>query len=142
MAEAQVFLTRRYMISAMHVLSSPSLSAEENRSLYGKCCNIHGHDYRIEVTVVGVIDPMSGLSCDRDRLDKLVEKVLIEPFHKSNLNKHFKNTTGEALARAFFELLQLRLKPLKIARVRVQETPRNFFTWGDPSLFPDGLLLG
>lgn len=139
------YVTRRYLISCMHTLSSCHLSEEENQRIYGKCYNQHGHDYRIELTVTGLIDEKSGLCCDRDKLDDLVHKVLIHKYDKTDLNLFFKSTSGEDLAREFFELLKRELStqiaPAQVARVRLQETPKNFFTWGDASLFPSNNLL-
>jgi 6-pyruvoyltetrahydropterin/6-carboxytetrahydropterin synthase len=131
-----VFITRRYAISCMHRLYSPDLSAEENVKIYGKCCNVHGHDYRIEVTVRGEVD-VSGLCCDRDYMDDEVRGKFICRFDKTDLNTHFKSTTGEDLARGFYEILKRDLAPLCIVRVRLQETPKNFFVYGEPAAFPE-----
>jgi 6-pyruvoyltetrahydropterin/6-carboxytetrahydropterin synthase len=124
------YLTRRVTFSAMHALGSESLSDEENRSIFGKCFRTHGHDYFLEATVKGFIDKDSGLSCDRDFLEDVLQKEVVDRFNKTHLNDTFGNTTGENLVRAFFDLLSEKLKPLHLVAVRVQETPKNFFIYG------------
>ena len=70
-----ISLTRRYALPAAHVLAHPSLSAKENDRIYGKCANPlgHGHDYGLEVSVSGPIDPLSGRIVDPEVLDAIVE---------------------------------------------------------------------
>ena len=128
--ENKARLTKRVMISAMHELRSEKLSSEENERIFGKCVNLHGHDYWIEVTVEGIIDPDSGLICDRDYFEDQLQKYFVDKFDKTNLNDHFPNTTGEILVEEFFKLLKDKLRPLNIVGVRLQETPKNFFTKG------------
>jgi len=123
-------LTKRVMISAMHELGSPDLSNEENRRIFGKCCNLHGHNYYLEVTVRGPIDDASGLCCDRDFFEDVLQTEIVNRFHGTNLNDHLKSTTGEELAREFFEILEGRLRPLNLIYVRLQETPKNYFVYG------------
>ena len=62
----KVYLTRRYRFSASHRLHNGALSSEENAALYGKCNNPygHGHNYAVEVTVVGPVDPQTGMVID------------------------------------------------------------------------------
>ena len=63
-----IALTRRYRFPAAHVLAHPDLSDADNARIYGKCANPggHGHDYGLEITVAGEIDPGSGQVFDRD----------------------------------------------------------------------------
>lgn len=122
-------LTRRIMFSAMHELSSSALSEKRNIEIFGKCYKTHGHDYYLEVTVRGEIDRVSGLCCDRDALDDILTAEIVKKFSGAHLNHHFKSTTGEELAREFYELLEQKLKPMELVRVRLQETSKNFFTW-------------
>lgn len=137
---ANCFLTKRIGISALHELRSPNLSDEENLKVFGKCFRTHGHDYWIEATIKGKIDSSSGLICDRDYFDnKLVS--FAEKYNKTNLNHFFKSTTGEDLAREFFVILEKELKPLALVWLRLQETPKNFFTFGNREIFADPTLL-
>lgn len=121
-------LTRVFRLPALHSLENRELSDEENRAIFGSCSRLHGHDYRIEVTVTGVPDPQSGLAIQRDRLDGIIRRELLEPLRGQNLNDFFRQTTGEALAVAFFDRLEPRLSQIgKLVRIRVRETPKNLF---------------
>ena len=75
-------LTRRYRFPAAHVLASPRLSDAENRRVYGKCAHPagHGHDYGVEVTVRGEIDPQTGSLMPHAALDGLVEARVVARF--------------------------------------------------------------
>lgn len=83
-----VRVTRRYRFSASHRLHSPVLGEEENRRVYGKCNNPHGHghDYVLEVSALGPVDGRSGLAVDRRRLDCLVRREVLDAFDRRNLN--------------------------------------------------------
>jgi len=128
-------LTRRYRFAASHRLHTPALSEEENRKLYGKCNNPHGHghDYVIDVTVEGPVDA-AGHVADREAFDNLVrERVLKELDHKNlNEDRHeFKArvATTENLAHVVRNLLarDWTLIP-KLKTIRISETDRNTFT--------------
>ena len=130
MVSDTAYLTKRFMISAMHDLQSPTLSEEENKSVFGKCYNLHGHDYWIEVTVKGKIDSDSGLICDRDYFEDILNNEVIKKYNLTFLNDHFNLTTGENMVKEFYNILEKSLKPLELVRVGLQETPKNLFTCG------------
>ncbi len=81
-------VTRRYRFSASHRLNSESLSAAENEAIYGKCNNPfgHGHDYVLEVSVRGPVDPETGRAADLPALDRLVAQEILAFFDRRNLN--------------------------------------------------------
>jgi len=81
-------LTRKYRLSASHRLHSAQLSEEVNQELYGKCNNPfgHGHNYEIEISVRGPVDPRSGRGVDCRVLDRLVRDEVLTPLHNRNLN--------------------------------------------------------
>jgi 6-pyruvoyltetrahydropterin/6-carboxytetrahydropterin synthase len=136
-----VYLTRRYRFSAGHRLHNEALSEEENRRLYGKCNNPHGHghNYVLEVTVAGPINPATGMVCDLTILDGIVEREILEPFDHKNLNLDVANfrrrvPTTENLSAEVFGLLRRKLESelgngLRLARVRLQETESNFISY-------------
>src|SRR5580698_7796396 len=84
----KAYLTRRYWFSASHRLHSDGMSAEENRDVYGKCNNPHGHghNYALEVTVSGQVDPRTGMVCNLMDLDSFVHEKILERFGHQNLN--------------------------------------------------------
>jgi 6-pyruvoyltetrahydropterin/6-carboxytetrahydropterin synthase len=70
----------------------------------GKCRNVHGHSYRLEVSVAGPLDP-NGVVIDFDDLRALVERVVIAPWDHTDLNQVIDNPTAELLAHRAWELL-------------------------------------
>jgi len=88
-----VYLTRRYRFSAGHRLHNDALNAEENRRVYGKCNNPngHGHNYLLEVTVRGAIDPATGMIFDLVALDGIVAERVLDKFDHKNLNLDMDN---------------------------------------------------
>src|SRR5579864_395724 len=85
----RAYLTRRYLFSASHRLHNDAMSPQENRTVYGKCNNPygHGHNYTLEVTVGGQVDPKTGMVCDLADLDAFVGAKIIERFGHENLNR-------------------------------------------------------
>ncbi len=81
-------VTRRYRFVASHRLHSAALSEAENRELYGKCNNPfgHGHNYEVEITVRGPLDPVSARAVDPCALDALVTRLVLQPYDHRNLN--------------------------------------------------------
>jgi 6-pyruvoyltetrahydropterin/6-carboxytetrahydropterin synthase len=130
-----VTFTRRYHFSASHRLDCEALSPEENRDVYGKCNNPHGHghNYRVEVTVQGPIDPATGMVMNMTDLDDLVGGSVVERFHLANLNADplflQEVPTTENLCRAIHRLLAGRLPQGKLDRIRIEETENNFFEY-------------
>jgi 6-pyruvoyltetrahydropterin/6-carboxytetrahydropterin synthase len=109
------------------------LSEAENKRVYGKCSNPygHGHNYVLEVTVAGPVDPETGMIANLGELDPFVQRKVIEPFDQKFLNEEvaeFKEqvATTENVCREIFR--RLKSFPLaKLERVRVEETSKNSF---------------
>jgi len=133
-------VTRRYGFPAAHVLSHPSLSAEENDRIYGKCANPngHGHNYGIEVTLEGPIDPVYGRIVDPELLDSLFEECIGSPLSHSMLNEHVwfsdRVPTAENIAEVIHRELAAPVAErtdARVAAVRVIETRKNSFVHGE-----------
>jgi 6-pyruvoyltetrahydropterin/6-carboxytetrahydropterin synthase len=133
-------LTRRYRFPAAHVLAHPSFSAQRNREVYGKCANPagHGHDYGVEVSVTGPIDERTGSLCDVAALDAIFEQRIGARFGHRLLNDdpafRTRVPTAENLAQVIHDELAApiaRSGSARLARVRVVETRRNSFVYGD-----------
>lgn len=128
-------LTRRYWLAASHRLHSDALSAEENIAAYGKCNNPrgHGHNYAVEVTVGGRIDPHTGFVCDLAHLDEVVEREIVARLDHQNLNllPEFENLvpTSENLCRVIFRILRRQLTSAHLEKVRLEETSMNSFEY-------------
>jgi len=125
-------LTRTYHFSAGHRLESEALSAAENERVYGPCSRPHGHNYLVEVTVAGALDPVTGMAADLAGLDATVKRVLLDRVDHYDLSSAVPAldgviTTGENLARAFWSWLEAGLPPGTLRRVNVIETANNSF---------------
>jgi len=128
-------LSRRYRFAASHRLHSEKLSAEENRRLYGKCNSPygHGHNYVVEVTLTGPVDPETGMIANLGELDPFVEFEVIETFDHKYLNEEVPEfqkrvPTTENLAREIFRRLE-RFPAARLERVRIEETSKNSFEY-------------
>lgn len=133
-----VYLTRRYRFSAAHRLDAPGLSPEENSRLYGKCNNPHGHghNYVVDVTVAGRVDPETGMVCDLGLLDTLVQREVLDRFDETHLNldsESFRDRvpTAENICLEIHRLLKPQLegagpgREVRLERVRLEETSSN-----------------
>ncbi len=130
----EAFLTIRKHFAAAHRLARNELSQKENEDIYGKCARTHGHghNYLLDITVRGTIDSRTGMICDLNLLQQLVEDIVIEPFDHTFLNKdipHFKNCvpTAENIALYISDSLNNPIRDLgaNLHKVRLQESPNN-----------------
>jgi 6-pyruvoyltetrahydropterin/6-carboxytetrahydropterin synthase len=128
-----VELTRVYHFSAAHKLENPALSPEANAALYGQCARGHGHNYYLEVTVQGTPDPHTGFAVDLGQLDRSVEREVLDLVDHQSLETvpAFAGviSTGEGLARAFWQRLEPTLPPRSLVAVTVVETAKNRFAY-------------
>ena len=81
-----VMVGRRESFNAAHQLCDPGLSDEENRRLFGKCANLHGHNYVLEVVVAGEIDQATGYVLDLKLLSDVIGRQIIRDVDHRNLN--------------------------------------------------------
>jgi len=131
----KAYLTRRYLFSASHRLHCDEMSAAENQSVYGKCNNPHGHghNYSVEVTVAGRVDPRTGMVCNLVDLDAFVHEKILERFGHQNLNTlaEFQGTvpTTENLCVEIFDILERDFHHAEVDKVRIEETMLNSFEY-------------
>jgi 6-pyruvoyltetrahydropterin/6-carboxytetrahydropterin synthase len=135
----KVYLTRRYGFSASHRLNSEALSPDQNSATYGKCNNPfgHGHNYFIEVTVSGPVDPQTGMVCNLADLDGWVRQNILERYDHQDLN-HLtefatKVPTTENLCVEIYELLHRGFRTAHLDKVRIEETMMNSFEYSGES---------
>jgi 6-pyruvoyltetrahydropterin/6-carboxytetrahydropterin synthase len=126
-----VRVTRRVHFSAAHRLHSPQLTDAENRDFYGLCNspNWHGHNYELDVTIEGEIDPATGYVIDLARVREVAEEVIGDLDHR-NLNLDVPWLEGaipstENLVVAIWDRLAPRIPRGRLARLVLWETPRN-----------------
>jgi len=127
-------VTRSYHFSAAHQLANPALSDVENAEVYGQCFRQHGHNYVLEVTVAGVLDPSTGMSVDIAAIDAAVKTAVLDRVDHYDLSATVPAlagviTTGENLARTFWTWLQGALPPGALRRVSLVETANNVFEY-------------
>jgi 6-pyruvoyltetrahydropterin/6-carboxytetrahydropterin synthase len=128
-----IYVTRRAEFSASHYYQNPSFTPEENRRAFGKCANPlgHGHNYTLEVTVGGTVNPLTGMVLDLKELKVLLEQEVLQLMDHKFLNKEVpafavKNPTTENIAVEIWNLLEPKLLHGKLHRIRVYETPDLF----------------
>ena len=128
-----VRVTRRVHFNAAHRLHNPALSDEENQRLYGVCNNPnwHGHNYTLDVSVEGDIDPKTGYVYDLSKLKKTVEREIVDIVdHKNfNLDVPFMKgviPTSENIIAAFWKILAPKVKPAQLTRLVLWETENNY----------------
>ncbi len=130
---ATAYIIRRAVFSAAHRLHSDQLSDEQNRQLYGKCDNPHGHghNYVLEVTVRGEIDPRTGMVMNLTDLKAVIEQQLLAYMDHRHLNHEVPFLQGviptaENLALVCWRQLQAALPAATLYEVKVYETENNY----------------
>lgn len=125
---ATVRLTRAIDFSTSLRYWNPELSEAENRRLFGRKAEQHGHNYRLEVTLRGEPDPTTGMVIDLKDLQELLDREIMARFDHRDLNRdtpYFEKQapTPENFARLIQRLLVAALPPGLLDRVRLQEDP-------------------
>lgn len=133
--EIKLELSRRYHFSASHRLYSAHLSEEENCRIFGKCNNPygHGHNYVLEVSVSGKVDPETGMIANLADLDGFVESTVLQALDHKSLNEEvaaFRQMvpTTENLCMEIYRRLKS-FSHAKLERVRIEETRNNSFEY-------------
>jgi 6-pyruvoyltetrahydropterin/6-carboxytetrahydropterin synthase len=134
----KVYLSRRYHFSASHRLHTEAYDAERNRAVFGKCNNPHGHghNYTVEVTLSGQLDPLTGMLCNLADLDAFARTHLLDRFDHTNLNTLacFKDSvsTTENLSVEVHRIFQ-QFPLAHLEHVHVEETSNNSFDFAGNS---------
>ena len=128
-----MLVTKKMSFSAAHRLFNPNLSEEENRKIYGKCSNPHGHGhfYTLEITVKGNVDKKTGMLINVDVLKDLINREIIDKVDHKNLNldvEFLKDIipTMENLAQKFWEILKKKLPEGELFEIKIHESDDNF----------------
>jgi 6-pyruvoyltetrahydropterin/6-carboxytetrahydropterin synthase len=128
----QVTVTRRVHFSAAHRLHNPRLSPEENRRIFGLCNNpnYHGHNYELDISVTGTVDPGTGYVADLGEVKRIAEEIVIAALDHRNLNLDVPafadlNPTAENIVVVIWGMLDGRL-PGRLEKLVLWETPRNY----------------
>jgi len=128
-----VYLTRKAEFSAAHYYHNSAFTPEENLRTFGKCNNPngHGHNYTLEVTVKGAVNPKSGFVVDLKQLKEIMNREVLDALDHRFLNKEVPEfrtliPTTENIAIAIWQRLAPKLNSAQLHRVRVYETPDLF----------------
>jgi len=126
-------VSRREHFNSAHRLHNPKWSIEKNKEVFGKCNNpnFHGHNYELEVKVIGVIQEDTGYVIDTKELSDIIKSNVLDKFDHKNLNldvEEFKvlNPTTENIAKVIFMILRPLIKLQYELKIKLYETPRNF----------------
>ena len=132
----KVYLTRRETFAAAHRLFKAGLSDEENFKMFGKCSNPnwHGHNYTLEVTVIGEVDSETGFVMDIKKLKELMQEYVISKVDHKNLNidaDFMKGIipTSENITIAIWNQLEDKISGGKLFSVKLYETENNYFEY-------------
>ncbi|TMG02868.1 MAG: 6-carboxytetrahydropterin synthase [Chloroflexi bacterium] len=126
----EVRITRRATFAAGHILCRDDWTDEKNREVFGACSTDHGHNYVIEVTVGGAVDPDTGMVVNLKQVDNVLRREFVEAVDHHHLNRDVDfmqgvMPTAENVALTAFHRLEPHLKPARLLKVRVVETENN-----------------
>lgn len=129
----KIAIVRCEHFNAAHRLHNNNWSDEKNRMVFGKCNNpnYHGHNYDLEVKIIGTIDPDTGYVMDAKILSDLIKDKILSRFDHKNLNldtQEFKslNPTAENIAMVIYDLLRTEIKSSLELKIKLYETRRNY----------------
>lgn len=129
----QVTITRRLQFNAAHRVHNPSLSDEENNAIFGKCNNPnwHGHNYTLDVSVTGPVDPRTGYVIDLGKLKAIAEREVVHKVDHRNFNLEvdfMRDTipTTENIVLGMWRVLEPEIRPARLTRLVLWETPNNY----------------
>lgn len=128
---AMLTITKELRFDAAHRLYLPELSETRNREIFGKCCQFHGHTYRLRVTVSGPVQP-TGMILNFTELKKIVKDRILSRYDHADLNtlKEYRNIppTAENMALFIFKELAPGLKSwgVDLKKITLYETPDSW----------------
>jgi 6-pyruvoyltetrahydropterin/6-carboxytetrahydropterin synthase len=130
LAATTLLVTRRATFAAAHVLRREDWTDGHNREVFGACAGEHGHNYILEVSVSGAVDPETGMVINLKSLDQVVREAIVDHVDHRHLNRDvfFLDgviPTAENLALAFWEQLDAKLAGARLERLKLVESENN-----------------
>lgn len=136
-AAGPVFVTRQVHFNSAHRLHNPARSAAWNRRTFGRCAEVHGHNYVLEVTVCGRPDPATGYVIDLGELKAILNAAVADKCdHRDLAQVDFLRgviPSTENLVVAFWRQIEPRIQAGRLHCIRLYETPRNFAEYRGPA---------
>ncbi len=135
-----VVITRKAEFSASHFLHSPDWSPERNQEVFGLEARPHGHNYVLEVSVAGQVDPVNGMIMDLKDLKQVINREVVDPWDHRFLNHEAPpfdkvNPTVENVAAEIWKRLESAISSTacKLDKVRLYETPDLYCDYRGPA---------
>ena len=141
----KAYLSRRYHFSASHRLHTDAYDAAKNQTIYGKCNNPHGHghNYTVQVTLSGQVDPATGMVCNLADLDAFAQRNLLDRFDHQNLNTLdcFQNSVSstENLTMEIYRIFQA-FRAARLEHISIEETSNNSFDYAGDAIPAPGVI--
>lgn len=128
-----VYLTRIESFSASHRLHNPLIDGQKNKEIYGKCNTSHGHNYKVEVTVKGIVDVMTGMVLDIAVLKNIINETVMKSLDHKDIDKdveYFSQnnivSSAENIAVFIWKIIQQKLpNSAKLHSIKLHETDKN-----------------
>jgi 6-pyruvoyltetrahydropterin/6-carboxytetrahydropterin synthase len=129
-APSTATIVRRATFAAAHVLRRDDWDEARNREVFGGCAGDHGHNYVLEVSVGGDVDPGTGMVVNLKEVDRVLKEAVIADLDHHHLNRDVEWLSGvlpttENLALAIWRRLEKRVAPARLERVKLSETENN-----------------
>lgn len=129
----RIAIYRKAHFNAAHRMHVKEWTDEKNIEVFGLCNspNYHGHNYEMEVKVVGEVNPITGYLIDLKILKDIIKEEIEDRFDHKNLNldtEEFKNLipSCENICYVIWKILSEKIGKDYEVTVRLYETPRNF----------------
>jgi len=130
-----MYITRRERFSSAHKLNNNNLSNEDNDKLFGKCYQLHGHNYELFVTVTGTVSKISGFVIDIKDLKQIIHNKVISKLDHNYINDvdfmQNKIATTENLCLSIWAELEEPIRQLggQLYKIKIMETENNYFEY-------------
>lgn len=129
----RVAVYRKAHFNAAHRLNNPNWSAEKNKEVFGLCnnTNYHGHNYELEVKLIGEVNPDTGYVYDMKDLADIIKSEIEDRFDHKNLNLDTVEfaemiPSAEHIAYVIYNILRSKIESKYDISIKLWETPRNY----------------
>jgi 6-pyruvoyltetrahydropterin/6-carboxytetrahydropterin synthase len=131
------YITKIFHFCAAHQYGHSEWTDEKNEKVFGPDAKVHGHNYELEVTVTGDINPDTGFIVDLGELKQIVDKKIIKVLDHSQIESDIpwfndKQPSSENLVQFIWEQIDHALNTAKLHRIRLRETPTIFTDYYGP----------
>lgn len=132
-----IHITKIFRFSAAHQYGNPKWSDTENREVFGHDVRLHGHNYTLEVTVKGEIDPETGFVMILGDLKDIVNKKVVERLDHATIDKDIpwfrgKQPSTENMVVWIWQQIEPELESATLHRIRLNETPTIYTDYFGP----------